>query len=136
MKKGKYFLIFAVVILSIIFLATMAHADWKIKGTVFNDKDCDLVKQAGEKGVKGATVNIVGPKFPFPGKNEITPGDGKYEFNTDHKPGSYTITVTPPSGWCVISPNPVTVNMVKHDINNVNFGASKIGVSPPSGCCP
>ena len=84
MKKNIFFLSIPIIILSIIFFAIVANAGKKdaeetftISGRVFNDKNCDLVKQAGEKGVKGATVNIVGPKFPFPGKNEITPGDGK-----------------------------------------------------------
>ena len=135
MNKGKYFLIFAVVILSMTFLSAMALADWHIKGTVFKDKDCDGIKQGGEKGLKGATVTIVGPRWPT-GTSKITPGDGKYDFDTKKMPGTYTITVTPPGGFCILPPNPKTVTMVKKDIKNVNFGANSPVVSPPAGCCP
>ena len=142
MNKAKYFLIFVVVILSMTFLSTMAFADWHIRGVVFKDKDCDGIKQGGEGPLKNATVTIVGPKWPS-GTSQITPSDGKYDFYAKNAPGTYTITVTPgpQTVYCILSlpplfPNPRTVIMVKKDINNVNFGASKIGVSPPSGCCP
>ena len=137
MNKAKYFLIFVVVILSMTFLSTMAFADWHIRGVVFKDKDCDGIKQGGEGPLKNATVTIVGPKWPS-GTSQITGSDGKYDFYAKNAPGTYTITVTPgpQTVYCILPPTSKTVIMVKQDKNNINFGASKIGVSPPGGCCP
>ena len=137
MNKAKYFLIFAVVILSMTFLSTMAFADWHIRGVVFKDKGCDGIKGSGEDGLKNVTVTIVGPKWPT-GTSKITGSDGKYDFYAKNAPGTYTITVTPEpqTVYCILPPTSKTVIMVKQDKNNINFGASKIGVSPPSGCCP
>lgn len=59
---------------------------------VWNDADGDGVQDVGETGLAGATVTL------STGATTTTDSDGYYSFG-DLAAGTYTVTVTVPSGW-------------------------------------
>ena len=137
MTKGKCFQIFSITILSILFMSATAFAgDWHIKGHMFQDKNCNLIRNSGEKHMPVYVfITCTGPGIK--GGSQTKKTKDKYDFDTHHKPGTYTLTVTVPSGWCCLSPNPATVVMVKKDIK-IDFAFSRLPISPgdPNACCP
>lgn len=70
-----------------------------IQGTVFDDKNGNGVKDAGEPPISGRTVNVSGP---FTG-NSVSDSNGFYSFiNLD--PGTYIVSLAPVSGWAQTLP--------------------------------
>jgi len=74
----------------------------------------------------------------------LTPGsivtstnpNGDYSFS-GLAPGTYVVKETDPAGYCSTTPNKQTVKIKNKNAKNINFGDSKISVSPPgSSCCP
>ena len=130
MKRGKCFFSVFFVILSIIFLASIANAA-AIKGKVWEDKNCNGVKNPGEKGIAGVLLTL----SPG-GATTYTDNGGAYNF-TSLGSGTYTVTETDPAGYCSTTPNSMTVIIAKgKDVSGVDFGDAKQGISPPAGCCP
>jgi hypothetical protein len=72
----------------------------KLSGCVYQDLDNDGIKECGESGVSGVLVTLTGANdlgaiTPITTKTSC---DGSYSF-TGLRPGTYTITETPPAGY-------------------------------------
>ncbi|MFL1460790.1 SdrD B-like domain-containing protein [Roseococcus sp. DSY-14] len=64
---------------------------------VWEDVNGDGVRQAGEAGVAGVTVNLLDAANAIVG-TATTDGNGVYQF-TGLKPGAYTVAFAKPAGW-------------------------------------
>ncbi|MFH1084336.1 MAG: DNRLRE domain-containing protein, partial [Chloroflexota bacterium] len=80
-----------------------------VQGTVYNDRNGNGVREAGELGVAGATVEL------WSGATRVrfvaTAGSGAYLFDSVAA-GSYSLQVVPPTGYRATtqSPKPVTIS--------------------------
>jgi uncharacterized repeat protein (TIGR01451 family) len=93
------------------------HAVSDICGIKFNDLDGDGVKDPGEPGLPGWTINITPPGSP---PSVTTGANGNYCF-TVPTPGTYTVSEVPQSGWTPTTP-PTQTKTVPPGVGNVNFG--------------
>jgi uncharacterized repeat protein (TIGR01451 family) len=70
-----------------------------ISGFAYLDANADGVMDAGDKGISGVTVTLTGTSDQGPVIMPATTGtDGSYSF-TNLRPGTYTVTESPPSGY-------------------------------------
>jgi hypothetical protein len=72
-----------------------------IDGGVFNDRNHNGRREAGEIGISGLTVVLTGG--PGEPRTTITAADGGYRFE-DVEPGSYVLSVSPTSVWRPVAP--------------------------------
>lgn len=131
MKKVKYFLNALLGILSILFSTILANAGtYSISGKVFNDRNCNGQRNAGEDGISGVTLKL------NPGSMTATTGiDGTYSFN-NLTSNTYEVTEAEQDGYCRTTPNKITVQVKNKNIQNQDFGNSKFEVSLPAiSCC-
>ncbi|WP_343733224.1 SdrD B-like domain-containing protein [Duganella sp.] len=68
----------------------------KLGDTVWEDKNGNGVQDSGEAGIAGVTVQLKNAAGQVV-QTTTTAADGKYSFTAD--PGSYTVSVTAPSGY-------------------------------------
>ena len=117
--------------LSIIFftLPSLSIA-FTIGGFVYDDKNCNGVRNGGESGIQGVALTL------SPGAITIITNSSGHYFFTGVLPGTYNITETDPAGYCSTTPN-CRVVKVKGNVLLLqqHFGESKKYVSPPGGCC-
>ena len=93
-----------------------------ISGQKFNDLDGDGVKDAGEPGLSGWTIELDGGA-----QSTVTDGSGNYSF-TNLTPGTYTITEVPQIGWLQTTPGPAPITVVSgEDVAGVNIGNTQFG---------
>ncbi|HEX5341736.1 MAG TPA: SdrD B-like domain-containing protein [Duganella sp.] len=76
--------------------AGIAVVQAKLGDTVWEDKNANGVQDAGEAGIAGVTVQLKNAAGTVV-QTTTTGADGKYSFTAD--PGSYTVSVTAPSGY-------------------------------------
>ncbi|NYE60388.1 protocatechuate 3,4-dioxygenase beta subunit [Duganella sp. 1224] len=76
--------------------AGIAAVPAKLGDLVFEDKNGNGVQDAGEAGIGGVTVQLKDSTGKVV-QTTTTGTDGKYSFTAD--PGSYTVSVTAPSGY-------------------------------------
>ena len=72
-----------------------------LAGTVYEDLDGDNVRQDGEPGIAGVTLNLYelnGDTYVATGMTTITDANGNYSFN-NLLPGTYKIVETQPAGY-------------------------------------
>uniref|UniRef100_UPI0026347C2F SdrD B-like domain-containing protein n=1 Tax=uncultured Chloroflexus sp. TaxID=214040 RepID=UPI0026347C2F len=73
---------------------------------VWEDRNGNGVQDAGEPGIEGVTVRLTG--FDIDGntvdRSTTTDSNGNYRFD-NLQPGEYTITITPPAGYVIITAN-------------------------------
>lgn len=101
----------------------------KIFGTVYNDKNCNGNRNGSENGIGGVTITL------NPGAIvTVTNPGGNYKFE-NLSAGTYTVTETDPGGYCSTTPNTRTVILAKKNVQNQDFGDSKMSVSPPDESC-
>ncbi len=126
----------------------------KIKGTVFDDKNCNGTRNAGEMGIPGVLITVNPGSY-----TDITDHKGKYKIK-ELENGTYTVEETDPEGYCSTTPNTIIVVIDKkkkkhhsstssegdeddddddddhhNDEDGGNFGDSRKSISPPAGCC-
>ncbi|RMF97933.1 MAG: hypothetical protein D6734_01095 [Candidatus Schekmanbacteria bacterium] len=141
--------IFLVFLIVLSFLSSASADSNKIKGTVFNDKNCNGIKNPGESGIAGVLITL-NPT----GQTDITNHKGKYEFKK-LKEGIYTVIETDPEGYCSTTSNIFVVEIKKKhkdkkksskkddddadddekEKRNYDFGDTRKSISPPAGCC-
>ena len=88
---------------------------YSISGKVYNDLDCDGLKESGELGIQGVKVKIT------PGGQTFTASDGSYSF-TGLFNGTYIIQEIDPTGYTSCTPNKKTIKIKGSNIANRNFG--------------
>ncbi|GAC1574252.1 MAG: hypothetical protein NVS3B9_5820 [Candidatus Doudnabacteria bacterium] len=86
-----------------------------ISGSVYNDANNNGIKDAGETGYAGATVTLSGAATA----TATSASDGSYSF-PNLVAGSYTVTITAPTGYAASSTNPVTSTISSN--STINFG--------------
>ncbi len=98
----------------------------QIQGRKWDDVNGDGIKQSGEPGLSGWTINLSN------GMQTITDGWGYYYFN-NLLPDTYTITETPQAGWTQTCPTTgsYTVTLSANQVETgLNFGNQSSGVPP------
>ncbi|HYD35405.1 MAG TPA: SdrD B-like domain-containing protein [Vitreimonas sp.] len=104
-----------------------------ISGQKFNDVDADGVKDNGEPGIQGWSINISG-SYNGGGLSVTTQTDvnGNYLF-TDLLPGTYTVCEIDQADWTQTYPTtnagcyPITVNLSGQDFIDQDFGNAQEG---------
>jgi len=101
---------------------TIVVEGYSISGMKFNDSDNDGVKDTGEPGLSGWTINLEQPKGTVIATT-TTVTDGSYSF-TDLLPGTYYVYEEGQSGWTQTHPLSVyyTVIITDVDATEKDFG--------------
>lgn len=96
----------------------------KISGMKFNDSNGNGVKDPGELGLSGWTINLAGPDASS--SSTTTDDNGNYQFTGLHA-GTYTLTETVQDGWIKTTTNPAPV-LVQSGTNSQgnDFGNFKL----------
>jgi len=81
---------------------------------VFNDANSNGIQDAGEVAVSGATVTLTNAAGVT--TTQVTGANGEYLF-TGLIPGTYTVTLTPPSGFNLTTANSGANDAVDSDFN-------------------
>jgi hypothetical protein len=108
-----------------------------ISGTVYNDLNANGVRNFGEGGLSGRTVqvfNVNDPANPVLVATTTTDSNGRYRVDVFDglSTGNFQVVETVPSGWVATTANPRTVNIPRGEtFLNVNFG--NFYVSGPGG---
>ena len=131
--KYKLTFVITLISLSLFFFSSIGFCAGilKISGRVYDDKNCNGQRNAGDIGIGGVTLTLT------PGAVvTLTAADGTYSFS-GLAAGTYVVTETDPAGYCSTTPNKITVKLGKKNAQNINFGDSEKAVSPPDiSCCP
>jgi hypothetical protein len=89
-----------------------------ISGMKYNDKNGNGVKDAGDNGLAGWTINLTGSATA----SATTDANGNYSF-TGLTSGTYTVREVAQNGWTQTSANPADVNLTAgQNVTGVNFG--------------
>ncbi len=100
----------------------------RVNGSVFNDLNANGVRDLGETGRAGVTVQLRNTS-----SGVVTPvvsdANGNYFFD-NLAPGNYQITIVPPTGFLTSSISPLIVNItnsgvVGGQLNDQNFGIAQ-----------
>jgi hypothetical protein len=112
----------------------------EISGVVFNDLNGDGIREFGEPGLAGVTVNLNDPQGRFV-SSTTTDANGEYDF-TDQvgipATGDYTLQVIPRAGFTQnateIAHNPGTIHLSRGDlaIDGQNFALMRTSPAAPS----
>ncbi|MBL9135953.1 MAG: carboxypeptidase regulatory-like domain-containing protein, partial [Verrucomicrobiales bacterium] len=94
-----------------------------VTGTVFEDLNGDGSRDAGEPGLGGVTVVLVGRSIQ---RSTTTAGDGTYQFGAV-APGTYSVEETDPIGFSSTTPNLRTINVASAGAASANFGDQAAG---------
>jgi Mg-chelatase subunit ChlD len=92
---------------------------YNIAGSIFVDANKNGVKDSGESGYQNVVVKLSGPASGL----TSTDSNGDYSF-TNYIAGTYTITVTPPSGYKNTTPTTQTVTIGPNQTAK-NFGIAQ-----------
>ena len=90
-----------------------------VQGIVFVDLNVDGVRDPGEPGMIGVSVQL------FSGPTLVglqnTPGSGTYSFG-GHAPGTYTVNIVVPDGYASSTQNPQDVSVLSGQVTQADFG--------------
>ena len=93
-----------------------------IGGTVWNDVDGDGKQDNGELGMSGVTVTLEDSTGTTTITSATTDSSGNYSF-PNLCPGTYTVVVTPPTGYTNTTPVSVSVGPLAYNgTGQANFG--------------
>jgi hypothetical protein len=87
---------------------------YSLSGTVYNDANQNGFQDTGEQGVAGATVTL------NTGQSDTTDSNGNYSFS-NLESGTYTETLTVPSGYAATTTNPVSVPLAANTTENFDI---------------
>lgn len=97
---------------------TASSAVGTVTGTVYQDANRNGIREGGELGMMGATVQLLQNMVVV--DQMVTAGAGAYNFNA--VAGSYFVKVLPPVGYSLSSPNPRAVAVSAGQLYELNFG--------------
>ena len=108
---------------------TISELAMNISGTAYDDKNGNDLLDSGE-ALSGWTIRLAGPDREI---CALTREDGSYRFE-QLKAGSYTVSVTLPSGWKAVNPESgsYSVDLSDADASDKNF-ANKLSSYSISG---
>ncbi|MBN2022004.1 MAG: carboxypeptidase regulatory-like domain-containing protein [Pirellulales bacterium] len=95
-----------------VFAVTQEPLPITLSGTVYEDLDLDLIRDAGESGLAGVSLTLYvwdGQNYVTTGRTTHTLADGTYAF-TDVEPGTYRVVETQPSGYLSVGATAGTVD--------------------------
>ncbi|MFZ1828568.1 MAG: SdrD B-like domain-containing protein, partial [Candidatus Competibacteraceae bacterium] len=95
-----------------------------ISGVVFNDFNGNGVRDRGEPGISGVTIELLDSTGRVIATTTTT-GDGRYLF-TSLNPGTYTVRETDPTGFVSTTPNTGTATVPPGGIASPDFGDQQI----------
>src|SRR5581483_12505623 len=84
---------------------------YTLSGTVYNDANQNGVQDTGENGYAGATVTL------NTGQTATTDSNGNYSFS-NLESGTYTETLTVPTGYNATTTNPLSVPLAANTTEN------------------
>src|SRR5262249_10944880 len=99
-----------------------------VSGTVFNDANSNSVRDSGETGLGGRTVQLEDPTTGAVIATTTTGTGGVYTFDVfgGLTTGNFNVREIPQNSWQLTTDNPVLVHVFKGDQNEVvNFGNVK-----------
>ena len=137
MGKYKFCLSILIVCVLILFLTSITNAGsptYTVTGKVFNDANCNHVKELGEVGIQGAKITLTNkydPSATYP--TATTDGSGSYTFTGLPKNIAYDVEEKNAPGYYDSTPNKYTVDTQGKKVLHLNFGDSLIDCSllPP-----
>jgi hypothetical protein len=93
-----------------------------ISGTKFVDTNGDGIRETGEPGLAGVTIQASGPGGT---RTVVTAADGSYSI-LSLAPGTYTVTEVVPAGWTQTTVNPAPITLGLADTpTGIDFGNFK-----------
>ncbi|HWQ18614.1 MAG TPA: SdrD B-like domain-containing protein [Methanotrichaceae archaeon] len=103
-----------------------------ISGTVYEETDNNLAKEANEMGIEGIKVNLAQPTDTIIA-NTTTSATGEYSF-TNLMPGEYTVMVAAPEDMKVLNPadGKYTVMLTSKDEANKDFAIESVKANATS----
>jgi hypothetical protein len=107
---------------------TASYLDFKylvITGTKYNDLNGDGVKDLGEPGVAGWTVNVSGGTY-FGGTSSVTDGSGNYSIDSVFT-GTHTVSEVGQAGWTNTAPVGGTYSIPAVSGNLINTTGKNFG---------
>jgi hypothetical protein len=100
----------------------------EIRGTVFDDTNHDGVRQAGEAGVAGRTINLLDGTGAIVATT-LTDANGNYRFTIFNGmgPGTFRVVEVLPTGVFQTTANPDPIQITRGEIvSGANFGNSTV----------
>ena len=93
----------------------------QVSGTVFADEDADGILDAGEAGLAGVDIGLIGPEPSSTVVTATTSITGYYRF-TNVGAGDYTLHEVDDVYWCDVTPDMVSISVTISDTHIVqNF---------------
>jgi uncharacterized protein (DUF2141 family) len=94
-----------------------------VSGSVFVDGDGNGTRDAGESGIGGVTLRLLGATGQ---RSTTTAGDGSYRF-TAVVAGAYQVEETDPLGYVSTTPNSRSISVATGGSANADFGDLAVG---------
>jgi protocatechuate 3,4-dioxygenase beta subunit len=94
-----------------------------VSGAVFNDLNGNGVRDDGEAGIGGVTIQLISGAIY---STTTTIGDGSYQFS-NVPPDTYVVIETDPAGYISLSPNSVDISVPSGAGASANFADQQTG---------
>ncbi|GAC1413363.1 MAG: hypothetical protein NVSMB66_5120 [Candidatus Doudnabacteria bacterium] len=108
--------------------STPAPATYAISGKVFNDANSNGILDPGETAYVGAVVNLTGAASASTTSDSF----GNYTFS-NLSTGTYTLTLTIPTGYKATTVNPVSVTLSANTTDNFGLVSTPVTSTSVSG---
>ena len=107
------------------------HGKKTASGQKFNDLDGDGVKEAGETGIGGVTINLDKDANGSVDATTSTDGSGNYSF-PNLGPGTYRVREVAPAGSTQTTLDPADISALSgSNVSGIDFGNQVIPSLPP-----
>lgn len=133
-KKIRLLVVVTIVMALALLAASVAGAqdEGRIGGTVYLDENADGVRDTGEPGVEGVTIQIGNETYET---SMTSAPDGRYSWRAAGG-ATWTVTVVPPEGYEAIEPVREVFMDIGGEEGNVDFGLVTAGTTLPESGAP